>query len=60
VNTLHAANEQRMQIQGTKVIMPVITWKNGFIFTGYFMTVNISDYTHPLFYGHNPFPKNCS
>jgi hypothetical protein len=38
MNTLHGTNKQRMSIQRTKVIMPVITWENGFIFKCYFMT----------------------
>jgi hypothetical protein len=36
--TLHAADKQRISIQSTKVIMSLITQRNGFIFKGYFMT----------------------
>ena len=41
INTLLGTNKQRMSIRRTKVIMPVITRENGFIFKCYFMTQSI-------------------
>jgi len=41
INTLLGTNKQRMSIRRTKVIMPVITQENGFIFKCYFMTQSI-------------------
>ena len=38
--TLHAADKQTISIKSTKVIMSLITQRNGFIFKGYCMTLS--------------------